>query len=238
MRMGSQQKNKSSSKDEMQQYFEEHFMKEDKNIDMNKNEKEEQSKKNENNNSPINLSESVTQNIINSLLKEIENNKISVQETNDKIQSGNNKKLDSQNVSNETSQNIHSNVISNKIKNTPSEKIKKKNINVNLHPLFWYLVMNNSSYVNLSKFHHYHAIDRINMNSINKLLEYRNENKNVEDLHLDFTLLGSNPPVELIPNGSNITVTNENLNLFINKTIEYSLYDGIKFQIWAFRYGF
>lgn len=33
-------------------------------------------------------------------------------------------------------------------------------------------------------------IDRINMNSINKLLEYRNENKNVEDLHLDFTLLG------------------------------------------------
>ncbi|KJP89306.1 hypothetical protein AK88_00968 [Plasmodium fragile] len=113
-----------------------------------------------------------------------------------------------------------------------------RNVNVNLHPLFWYLVMNNSGYVNISKFQHYQAIDRVNMNSINKLLEYRNENKNVEDLMLDFTLLGSDPPVELIPNGANIAVNNENLDLFINKTIEYSLYEGIKFQIWAFRFGF
>ncbi|EUD66691.1 hypothetical protein C922_03016 [Plasmodium inui San Antonio 1] len=113
-----------------------------------------------------------------------------------------------------------------------------RNVNVNLHPLFWYLVMNNSGYVNISKFQHYHAIDRVNMNSINKLLEYRKENKNVEDLLLDFTLLGSDPPVELIPNGANIAVNNENLDLFITKTIEYSLYEGIKFQIWAFRFGF
>ncbi|ANQ05773.1 Uncharacterized protein PCOAH_00000390 [Plasmodium coatneyi] len=113
-----------------------------------------------------------------------------------------------------------------------------RNVNVNLHPLFWYLVMNNSGYVNISKFQHYQAIDRVNMSSINKLLEYRKENKNVEDLMLDFTLLGSDPPVELIPNGANIAVNNENLDLFINKTIEYSLYEGIKFQIWAFRFGF
>ncbi|SBO25281.1 E3 ubiquitin-protein ligase, putative [Plasmodium knowlesi strain H] len=106
-----------------------------------------------------------------------------------------------------------------------------RNVNVNLHPLFWYLVMNNSGYVNISKFQHYQAIDRVNMSSINKLLEYRKENKNVEDLMLDFTLLGSDPPVELIPNGANIAVNNENLDLFINKTIEYSLYEGIKFQV-------
>ncbi|SBS81285.1 E3 ubiquitin-protein ligase, putative, partial [Plasmodium malariae] len=81
-------------------------------------------------------------------------------------------------------------------------------------------------------------VDKVNMNSINKLLEYRRENRNVEDLYLDFTLLGSYPPIELISNGSNTPVNNENLDLFINKTIEYSLYEGIKFQIWAFRFGF
>ncbi|KAI9735126.1 MAG: Ubiquitin fusion degradation protein 4 [Cirrosporium novae-zelandiae] len=59
----------------------------------------------------------------------------------------------------------------------------------------------------------------------------------VEDMGLDFTLPGY-PSIELIVNGSNISVTIDNVDLYVEKVIDYTLGSGVRRQIDAFREGF
>ncbi|KAJ9640308.1 Ubiquitin fusion degradation protein 4 [Coniosporium tulheliwenetii] len=59
----------------------------------------------------------------------------------------------------------------------------------------------------------------------------------VEDLGLDFTLPGY-PAIELIPNGSNMTVTIDNVALYLEKVLDFTLGSGVQRQVDAFRAGF
>ncbi|KAH9876700.1 hypothetical protein J1614_003832 [Plenodomus biglobosus] len=59
----------------------------------------------------------------------------------------------------------------------------------------------------------------------------------VEDLALDFTLPGYNS-IELIPNGSNTAVTINNVDMYIDKVIDFTLGCGVQRQADAFRAGF
>lgn len=59
----------------------------------------------------------------------------------------------------------------------------------------------------------------------------------VEDLSLDFTLPGY-PAIELVKNGSNIPVTNENVDLYVDRVIDMTLGSGVQRQVEAFRAGF
>ncbi|KAI0386560.1 hypothetical protein F5Y04DRAFT_124926 [Hypomontagnella monticulosa] len=63
------------------------------------------------------------------------------------------------------------------------------------------------------------------------------DNGTLEDLALDFTLPGY-PDIELIPNGSHIPVTIENVELYLEKVIDMTLSRGVKRQVEAFRTGF
>jgi E3 ubiquitin-protein ligase TRIP12 len=58
-----------------------------------------------------------------------------------------------------------------------------------------------------------------------------------EDLSLDFTLPGY-PNIELIPGGSNVNVTVENVGDFVSKVIDFTLGQGVRRQVNAFRVGF
>ncbi|KAF7117938.1 hypothetical protein CNMCM5793_007288 [Aspergillus hiratsukae] len=59
----------------------------------------------------------------------------------------------------------------------------------------------------------------------------------VEDLSLDFTLPGY-PSVELIDNGSNIPVTIENVDQYVDRVVDMTLGSGVQRQVEAFRTGF
>ncbi|MCJ1282427.1 Ubiquitin fusion degradation protein 4 [Xylographa opegraphella] len=59
----------------------------------------------------------------------------------------------------------------------------------------------------------------------------------VDDLGLDFTLPGY-PSIELINNGANIPVSIDNIGIYIDKVIDYTLGSGVQRQIDAFRAGF
>ncbi|MCJ1313168.1 Ubiquitin fusion degradation protein 4 [Agyrium rufum] len=59
----------------------------------------------------------------------------------------------------------------------------------------------------------------------------------VEDMSLDFTLPGY-PHIELVDNGTNTSVTSENVQLYIEKVIDLTLGAGVRRQIDAFRAGF
>lgn len=59
----------------------------------------------------------------------------------------------------------------------------------------------------------------------------------VEDLGLDFTLPGY-PAIELIKNGSNIPVTIENVDLYVDRVVDLTLGSGVRRQVEAFRAGF
>lgn len=63
------------------------------------------------------------------------------------------------------------------------------------------------------------------------------DNVRVEDLSLDFTLPGY-PSIELIKDGSNIPVTIENVDLYVDHVIEMTLGRGVRRQVEAFRAGF
>ncbi|QSZ36153.1 hypothetical protein DSL72_007278 [Monilinia vaccinii-corymbosi] len=58
----------------------------------------------------------------------------------------------------------------------------------------------------------------------------------IEDLGLDFTLPGY--PIDLLPDGSNIPVTIENVDLYLEKVIDMTLGSGVQRQVDAFRAGF
>lgn len=59
----------------------------------------------------------------------------------------------------------------------------------------------------------------------------------VENLSLDFTLPG-NPSIELIKNGSNISVTIDNVAAYVESVVDMTLGSGIRRQIDAFKAGF
>lgn len=59
----------------------------------------------------------------------------------------------------------------------------------------------------------------------------------VEDLTLDFTLPGY-PDIELIPDGSNVSVTIDNIQEYIDRVLDQSLGSGVRPQIEAFQSGF
>ena len=59
----------------------------------------------------------------------------------------------------------------------------------------------------------------------------------VEDLGLDFTLPGY-PVIELIDDGTNIPVTIDNIGLYMDKVIDFTLGCGVQRQVDAFRAGF
>ncbi|CRG90758.1 E3 ubiquitin-protein ligase TRIP12 [Talaromyces islandicus] len=59
----------------------------------------------------------------------------------------------------------------------------------------------------------------------------------VDDLGLDFTLPGY-PSIELISNGSNIAVTIENVDTYLERVIDLTLGSGVRPQVEAFRSGF
>jgi len=58
----------------------------------------------------------------------------------------------------------------------------------------------------------------------------------VEDLGLDFTLPGY--PIDLIEKGSEQAVTIENVDIYIEKVLEFTLGTGVQRQVDAFRAGF
>lgn len=59
----------------------------------------------------------------------------------------------------------------------------------------------------------------------------------IDDLGLDFTLPGYSS-IELLPNGSTISVTIDNVELYLEKVIDYTLGSGVQRQVDAFRAGF
>ncbi|GIK07061.1 ubiquitin fusion degradation protein 4 [Aspergillus viridinutans] len=59
----------------------------------------------------------------------------------------------------------------------------------------------------------------------------------VEDLSLDFTLPGY-PSIELIDNGSNVPVTIENVDEYVDRVVDMTLGSGVQRQVEAFRTGF
>ncbi|KAI9046191.1 HECT-type E3 ubiquitin transferase UFD4 [Aspergillus affinis] len=59
----------------------------------------------------------------------------------------------------------------------------------------------------------------------------------VDDLGLDFTLPGY-PAIDLITSGSNIPVTIENVDLYVDRVVDMTLGSGVQRQVDAFRTGF
>jgi E3 ubiquitin-protein ligase TRIP12 len=70
-----------------------------------------------------------------------------------------------------------------------------------------------------------------------KIQELRINDARVDDLSLDFTLPGYSS-IELIPGGSRINVTIDNIGDYIKKVIDFTLVAGVQRQIDAFRAGF
>lgn len=70
-----------------------------------------------------------------------------------------------------------------------------------------------------------------------KLSLIRVADARIEDLGLDFTLPGY-PTVELIPNGSNTSVTIANVGDYVDTVIDFTLGKGVRRQIESFRQGF
>jgi E3 ubiquitin-protein ligase NEDD4 len=75
-------------------------------------------------------------------------------------------------------------------------------------------------------------------NSLKSLMDL----DNIEDMCLDFTFLendlGENRSVDLIENGSDITVTNENLPQFLEANMKYHMMDRVKRQLTELLLGF
>ncbi|KAL2132182.1 hypothetical protein VTI74DRAFT_4123 [Chaetomium olivicolor] len=59
----------------------------------------------------------------------------------------------------------------------------------------------------------------------------------IDDLYLDFTLPGY-PEIELVPNGSQMQVSIDNVDLYLEKVIDMTLGSGVRRQVDAFRAGF
>lgn len=130
-------------------------------------------------------------------------------------------------------------------------------IDVNFNPTFFKLEDDTTTSIALLR-----TIDQDLANSMAQLQAYANKRMNIEadsaasansraialqnlsirgatldDLGLDFTLPGY-PNINLIENGAEIDVTNSNVGSYVQKVLDYSLGEGVKAQIKAFRTGF
>ncbi|CAG8950137.1 hypothetical protein HYFRA_00008372 [Hymenoscyphus fraxineus] len=65
----------------------------------------------------------------------------------------------------------------------------------------------------------------------------RIDDVSIDDLGLDFTLPGYSS-IELLPNGSTLAVTIDNVELYLEKVIDFTLGSGVQRQVDAFRAGF
>ena len=63
------------------------------------------------------------------------------------------------------------------------------------------------------------------------------QDSTIDALALDFTLVGYDS-IELVENGSNISLTIDNVELYIQKVLDFTLGSGVQRQIQAFRAGF
>jgi len=59
----------------------------------------------------------------------------------------------------------------------------------------------------------------------------------LEDLSLDFTLPGY-PEIELIPNGSQVMLTIDNVDQYLDRVADMALGSGVRRQVEAFQAGF
>ncbi|OAX79472.1 hypothetical protein ACJ72_06210 [Emergomyces africanus] len=83
-----------------------------------------------------------------------------------------------------------------------------------------------------------HADDSLNAEEKTRALgELTIDGIRVEDLGLDFTLPGY-PSIQMIPHGSSIAVTVDNVASYVDKVIDMTLGSGVQAQIDAFRAGF
>ena len=72
---------------------------------------------------------------------------------------------------------------------------------------------------------------------VEAIQEIRINEVRVEDLALDFTLPGY-PSIELIPGGTDIVVTIDNVAQYVEQVLDYTVGNGVKRQVNAFRAGF
>lgn len=68
-------------------------------------------------------------------------------------------------------------------------------------------------------------------------LQKLREADDVDSLMLDFTLPGY-PDFELMPGGSDVLLTSENLDLYIEKVLDATIGAGVTSQVNSFREGF
>ena len=59
----------------------------------------------------------------------------------------------------------------------------------------------------------------------------------IEDLGLDFTLPGY-PAIQLVPNGADVSVILDNVNMYVDKVIDMTIGQGVRRQVEQFRAGF
>ncbi|TPX33519.1 hypothetical protein SmJEL517_g03609 [Synchytrium microbalum] len=70
-----------------------------------------------------------------------------------------------------------------------------------------------------------------------RIKDIKMQDASIEDLSLDFTLPGY-PDIELVDDGTNVPVTLDNLDLYIDRVTEMTISEGIMKQVNAFRQGF
>lgn len=83
-------------------------------------------------------------------------------------------------------------------------------------------------------------LEDISLNEVRKnekLKQVTVDGSTIEDLCLDFTLPGY-PDIELVPNGSSIVVSLDNVEKYIGMVVDMTVGSGIQKQVDAFRSGF
>lgn len=82
--------------------------------------------------------------------------------------------------------------------------------------------------------------EHTNLTAAQKVADMENiiiGNTKIDDLCLDFTLPGA-PEIELIPNGAQVALTIDNVDLYLERVVDMTLGSGVRRQVDAFRAGF
>ncbi|AFZ80540.1 HECT-domain ubiquitin-transferase domain containing protein [Theileria equi strain WA] len=103
-----------------------------------------------------------------------------------------------------------------------------KIFDLTLHPLFWYYCQFPYS----PRLYSIEALSHLDPELAKSLS--RAQMSNIDDLYLTFSYQG----YDLVENGGNIAVTRDNFADYVAQISKFKLDDGIRLQIWAFRYGY